>query len=43
MYSLCLDSFPKAWPLGKFPVLFEIPQLFHQNFRQTKVFMNLNF
>lgn len=42
MYSLCLDSFPRLYTLGKNPVLPEIPQLSHQKFRQAKVFMNLN-
>lgn len=42
MYSLCLNPFPKGWTLGRFPVLFEIPQLSHQKFRLAKVFMNLN-
>ncbi len=36
MYSLCLDPFPEGWPLGKDPVLLEIPQLSHQKFRQDK-------
>ncbi len=37
MYSLCLDSFPRLYTLGKNPVLPEIPQLSHQKFRQAKV------